>query len=234
VDTCFNFDVLDPDVSLYDKADELLLREHIFKHHSIGQISLGELWGFDDRSRPSYRPYWYNPAVAAREWREYGAERKRLDDIEKAKRKAERERELERDCAEWAEKEAKRQTRVLREHEERISREAEAKRLADIDHEWKRKWAVHTSNMERTITTIVDTIDAGARDRELMRAMLRYMNLGEGLGTQWDAVEFTNHYAGARKNALVDMLRIDVERCYLMLLQRNVGAFECRSPSLAT
>jgi hypothetical protein len=202
VDTCFNFDVLDPDVSLYDKADELLLREHIFKHHSIGQISLGELWGFDDRSRPSYRPYWYNPAVAAREWREYGAERKRLDDIEKAKRKAERERELERDCAEWAEKEAKRQTRVLREHEERISREAEAKRLADIDHEWKRKWAVHTSNMERTITTIVDTSDVALHEsRGRARHAVGRCRVHEPLCRR--AKECTGRHAAHRCRALL-------------------------------
>lgn len=173
-------------------------------------------------------------AVAAREWREYGAEKKRLRDAERALEKERRERELERECAAWAKKEARRIDREMRAHEENIAREAEAKRLADIDHEWKRKWAVHTSNVERRITSIVATIDAGNRDQELMRAMLRYMNLGEGLGTKWDAEEFTNHYARGRRNSLQALILIDVERCYSMLVNRNAGALVCRSPSQAT
>ena len=205
------------DLVLYDTDDELAVREQLFKHRSIGQITLGELW-CSDKAAPRY---WFNPAVAAREWREYGAEQKRLDDAERAIAKEKREAEIERECAEWAAKESKRQERELRAQDERAAREAEAKRLADIDHAWKRKWAIHTSNVERRITQIVDTIDAGSRDRELMRAMLRYMNLGQGLGTQWDTEEFTRHYAGGRKNALVDMIRIDVDRCYQTLRSQN-------------
>ena len=138
--------------------------------------------------------------------------------------KAERERwhaERERERAKLAAaEERKKRATWVREELARVDSEAEAKRQADIEHEKKRKWALHTSKMERRITMIVDTIDAGSRDRELMRAMLRYQNLGPGIGVDWDAEEFTSYY-GSWRSSLRDMTRIDVDRCYLMLKYRH-------------
>ena len=87
-----------------------------------------------------------------------------------------------------------------------------ARKVDEEEHERKRQWALYTSSMERRITEIADSVDANADDRELMRAMLRYMNLGAGRGQQWDADTF------ARARGNVD--KIDVERCYNLLKNR--------------
>lgn len=251
------------DLPLYDIEDELLVREQLFVRHTLGHITLGDLW-CSSNATPQY---WYNPAEHAR-WRRENAharavreaeekaaqEALRCERLERLNRiyrreeilgaaeraKAERERwhvEREREMRQLAAKAAREhQAKLDREENERIAREVAAKRLAEEHHEWQRKWAIHTSNVERRITHIVDSIDAAnGRDREMMRAMLRYMNLGKGLGTQWNAEAFTSYY-GSWRSSLRDMTRSDVERCYKMLRHRNDAqeSIECRSLSLVT
>jgi hypothetical protein len=104
----------------------------------------------------------------------------------------------------------------------------ELQRKADVveqerEHQRKRVWAEHTSKIERRITQIVDTIDnANANDRTMMRAMLRYMNLGPGMGKRWSAEEFTRFYCQSWRGALIAMMRNDVERCYILLRDRHM------------
>lgn len=250
------------DLPLYDIEDELIVREQLFVRHTLGHITLGDLWCCANAD-PQFGKYCYNPAEYARYRREAESEHKRLEREHAEKLEAARVERMEalnrvyrreeilgaavRAKAErehwYAERDherrrllAEQERKAAREREaqelENIRREVEAKRLADIDHEWKRKWAIHTSNVERRITHIVDAIDnANGHDREMMRAMLRYMNLGPGLGTQWDVDEFVKHYRGI--DVFNYYARIDAERCYLLLRHRNMETIECRSPLLA-
>ena len=250
------------DLPLYDIDDELLVRERLFKRHALGHSTLGDLWcGANAIPQYWYNPAeharWRRENAHAREVRE-AAEKaaqealrcERLEQLNRIYRreeilgaavraKAERER--------WDAERVRERKRIEREQEakaervreaqelENIRLEAEAKRLADIDHEWKRKWAIHTSNVERRITHIVDTVEnANGKDREMMRAMLRYMNLGPGLGTQWDVDEFVHYYRSV--DVFNYYARIDAERCYLLLRHRNDPSeiSECLLRSLVT
>ena len=85
------------------------------------------------------------------------------------------------------------------------------------EHERQRQWALHTSAVEKRITEIVDAVDANAKDRALMRAMLRYMNLGPGLGQQWDVDTFARFHCASSRGGVIDMVKLDVERCYQLL-----------------
>ena len=218
------------ELDLYDKDVELLTREHLFQHHVIEQETLGGVWhgGEEVRAR-----YWYNPAVEARWRRAYQQEREAVQAELDAKRKAQREykstraktlEEIEavRARAAWILESRQRRATWVKEEFARVDREREAaelKRLADIEHERKRRWANRTSRIERRITLIVDTIDANGDDRAMMRAMLRYMSLGPGLGKPWDIEEFVHYYR--RVDAFSYYARIDAERCYTMLKNRH-------------
>jgi predicted nucleic acid-binding Zn-ribbon protein len=98
-----------------------------------------------------------------------------------------------------------------------------AHKADEVEHERKRQWAIQTSEIERRIELIINSVDCSGRDRATMRMMLRYMNLGEGAGKKWDAAEFTRHMFATRRDDLLLQNQQDVERCYEMLKNRHMG-----------
>jgi hypothetical protein len=119
---------------------------------------------------------------------------------------------------ELREAEYKRQCEIA---EESRRKAQERRREEDAEHERKRQWAEYTSNVERRITEIVDEVaNANANDRTMMRAMLRYMNLGPGVGREWNAHTFALAYTASWRKSIFDMVLLDVIRCYDLLKNR--------------
>ena len=218
---------------LYDTEAEMSVRENVFRHRVLNTETLGDAW-CGAHARPQE---WFNPAVGEREWREYCE----IRDREFAERqKHARERAQEREALATTQERAAYQREVvdaarraevaLAEYERK---QADRRREEAVELERKRLWAIHTSAIEHRIVMIVDTIEASAKDRHMMRAILRYMNLGPGVGTQWDLGAFANYYA--RIDPFHYYVAIDAARCYMILKYRNVaGMFECLSLSTAT
>ena len=101
--------------------------------------------------------------------------------------------------------------------DEELARKVDEEEERAREHERQRQWALHTSAVEKRIVEIVDAVDANAKDRALMRAMLRYMNLGPGQGQQWDVDTFARFHCASSRGGVIDMVKLDVERCYQLL-----------------
>jgi hypothetical protein len=85
---------------------------------------------------------------------------------------------------------------------------------ADEEHERKRLWSIEVSEIERSIFECTENIDCSVLDRAMMRAMLRYQNFGPGKSKPWDAQEFVLYISATRRDQLLMMTLLDVERCY--------------------
>ena len=72
---------------------------------------------------------------------------------------------------------------------------------------------------------MTNTIDCNSNDREIMRAMLRYMNIGPGAGQRWDADKFTSHHCASNRGSVLCAVKENVERCYNLLI--NSQYFRC-------
>jgi hypothetical protein len=192
--------------------DDVQLIEDIRQHgtlfsETLGDVALSGDW--HDRHRN-----WYNPAADRAPEPEPEPE-KRLDDAAKMEEVSARSAS---GLRAWERRRA--EVRARRNETEWLQREAD--RLEEerrLDRE--REWAIHTSNVEGRIEEIIHSVaDANGRDRATMRAMLRYMNLGEGRGTQWDARTFALHLTATRRDDLLLQTVNDIERCYDLLKNR--------------
>jgi hypothetical protein len=96
----------------------------------------------------------------------------------------------------------------------------ERRRKHEEEHEQRKQWAIATSAFEKQITDITNSIDCNGDDRMLMRAMLRYMNIGPGAGKQWDADKFVNCYCQSNRGSVLRVVRENVIRCYGLLVHR--------------
>jgi hypothetical protein len=223
-----------------DPEDEWDLIEHIRQHGTLDTDTDGSVLStgsWYDRNRMFYNPgtWQHDPPkknqIQSIFEREAETAKREADDAERVRlQRLIAEQSLERSrkgAAAWA-KRQDRQAKLTRERQQREAEEqqrrTEEQRQKDAEeHERKRQWAIRTSYVERRITEIVATVDSNSDDRTLMRAMLRYMNLGPGVGQQWDAEKFTRFYCASARGGIVAMARIDVERCYDLLKNRHVA-----------
>jgi hypothetical protein len=205
-----------------DPEDEWDLVEHIRQHGTLDTDTEGSVLStgsWYDRNRMFCNPGTWQHDPPKKNQIQSIAERE-AEDVE-AEQSLKRSRES---TAAWARRQD-RQAKLARERQQREAEEqrrrTEEQRQKDAEaHERKRQWAIRTSYVERRITEIVAAVDSNSDDRMLMRAMLRYMNLGPGVGQQWDAEKFTRFYCASARGGIAAMVRMDVERCYSLLKNR--------------
>ena len=119
--------------------------------------------------------------------------------------------------------EAQKRATVERNHRaQQTQRDLEELRQRELQLDAQRDWAIQTSEIERRITVIVDCTVAAfgcsEDERTLLRAMLRFMNLGDGRGRTWDAGLFVVTMSHVRRNKKPLWTRDIVERCHAMLV----------------
>ena len=206
-----------------DPEDDYALIEHVRMRGTLDTDSDGSVLAtgsYHDRTRPMYNSGWGHDSAQKQSYYEW-VDAKRI-----AKNKARREL-----IEHW------RGLKARQEREKLVQNQISEAWAVGIDFtstwqdayqehqaeeeerlEKQKAWALHTSHVERRITEIADCMDVNGRDRATIRAMLRYQNLGVGLGQRWDIQAFARHITDTRRDDLFLQTLSDIERLYRMLI----------------